>query len=120
MESTLPTASYFNSGTAAARKFVAEVELIASNDRYELYRRKSDSTYWRLDSQETFQQRFLIQLDQPETWTSFDSSPQEKQLLLERRGGTSSEQCRWQDCGAAVLVGSAFCVDHAYEMGARK
>lgn len=120
MENAWPIISYFNGGTAAARNFMADLERIDGNARHELYRRKSDGTYWRLDSLETFEQRFLVKLEQPEAWASFDASALERRLLLEHRGGTTEGSCQWKDCRAATLVGSAFCVDHTYEMGARK
>jgi hypothetical protein len=120
MEKSWPIISYFNSGTAFARHFMADLERVDGNARFELYRRISDGTHWRLDGRETGNQRFLVFLEEPRDWASFDASSLEKLLLLEHRGVATGESCRWRDCGAATLVGSAFCVDHAYEMGARK
>jgi len=120
MTSPWPKAAYFNSGTAAARKFLAELSFVARDGWYELYQRKCDGSYWRLDADDKYQQRYLISIENLDSWQSFDASPLEKLLLLQGRGGLSTERCRWKSCQEFALIGSAFCVDHTYEMGVRK
>jgi len=115
-----PRASYFNSGTAEARQRMAELELVDRANWYELYFRKADGTHWRLDADDKYQQRFLVQIDDLANWSAFDSGPLEKSLLLERRGGLSEEACLQLGCGERSLKGSAFCLNHTFERGVRK
>jgi hypothetical protein len=115
-----PAISYLHSGTAFAQRALAQLEFIDRAGWYELYRRTSDGTHWRLETEDKYQQRFLVRIDDLANWKTFDSAPLEKGLLLESRGGMSSETCMWQRCGAASLNGSAYCLDHTYEKGVRK
>jgi hypothetical protein len=115
-----PVASYFNSGTSFARSVLPELELVSREGWYELYRRRSDGTYWRLDADDRYQQRFLVRIDNLNSWASFDSTGLEKTLLLEKRGGLSEERCLWKDCESLSVNGSAYCVDHTYATGVRK
>ena len=113
-------ASYFNSGTAAARNVMLELELVDRKIWHELYCRPDDGTHWRLDAEDKFQQRYLVQIEDRAGWESFDSSELEKQLLLESRGGLGSEACSCAGCSASVLLASAFCLNHTYDRGVRK
>lgn len=54
---------------------------------YVLYRHKADGSYWRLDADDKYRQPFLIRVDEPSAWATFDSRPLEKALQLEPRGG---------------------------------
>jgi hypothetical protein len=114
-----PPISYFHSGTAFAKHALAQMELLDRAEGHELYRRVSDDTHWRLDT-EGKQQRFLVRIDDPRNWKLFDSTPLEKALLLQSRGGMSSEPCMWQRCEASSINGSAYCLDHTYEKRVRK
>lgn len=120
MAQVWPVVSYFHSGTAFAQHVLAQLEILDRAEWYELYRHKGDGTHWRLETEDKYQQRFLVRIDDIEKWKSFDSSPLEKGLLLESRGGLSSETCMWQRCDAPCLNGSAYCLDHTYEKGVRK
>lgn len=120
MSQASPAISYFHSGTAFAQRALAQLELIDRAGWYELYRRTSDGTYWRLETEDKYQQRFLVRIDDFANWKTFDSAPLEKGLLLESRGGVNSESCMWQRCSAPSLNSSAYCLDHTYEKGVRK
>ncbi|WP_018230335.1 hypothetical protein [Methyloversatilis universalis] len=97
-----------------------ELELVDRKNWYELYRRVEDGTHWRLDAEDKFQQRYLVQIDELGGWESFDSSALEKQLLLESRTGLGSDECICAGCVSLALLGSAFCLNHTYERGVRK
>ena len=120
MQTDWPSASYFNAGTAEAKHRLQELELIERANWYELYRHKSNGTYWRLDADDKYQQRFLVKINNLEGWAAFDSSPFEMSLLSNRRGGTSTGKCIQMGCSEQVLNGSAFCLKHTYERGVRK
>jgi hypothetical protein len=120
MEPDWPGASYFNEGTAEARHRMLQLEFIERANWYELYRHKSNGTYWRLDADDKYQQRFLIRVERIEEWSTVDSSQLEMSLLLNRRGGVGADKCIQMGCGEFVLNGSAFCLKHTYERGVRK
>jgi hypothetical protein len=120
MPSTWSRASYFNSGTADARHKMAELDFVERANWYELYRHKADGSYWRLDADDKYQQRFMVRIDELDSWDTFDSRPLEKALLLEHRGGISDEVCLQQGCSLNTIGKSAFCLDHTYERGVRK
>jgi hypothetical protein len=115
-----PIASYFNSGTASAREVMNQLEFVDRRDWYELYRHKTDQTLWRLDTEDKYQQRFLVRVDDVSEWWAFDARPLHEALLQERRGGLGTAECIWQGCSERVLKGSAMCVRHMYDQGVRK
>jgi len=97
-----------------------DFDLVDKKDWYELYQSKSDTSYWRLDSWDKYQQRFFLKLDSKRNWTKFDGNELMMNLLLETRG-VSDELCVWKDCKNPALNALAYCVYHAYgEIGIRK
>lgn len=120
MTTIWPKASFFDDGTEAARDAMGELELVERANWYELYRRKSDSTYWRIASPDKYESRFLIRIEDLNGWSTFDSTPLEQQLLLQSRGGLGKESCMVQGCCQLVVLNSAFCLAHTYERGVRK
>jgi hypothetical protein len=115
-----PNASYFNSGTASAREVMSQLEFVERKDWYELYRRTTDHSLWRLDAEDKYQHRFLIRVDDGSEWWAFDARPLQEALLYESRGGLGSSKCIWQGCSEQVIKGSAMCLKHTYEQGVRK
>jgi len=97
-----------------------QLELVERANWYELYRHKSDGSYWRLDAADKYQQRFLVKIENLEGWSVFDSSQLEMSLLANRRGGVAAEKCIQLGCCEHTLNGSAFCLRHTYERGVRK
>ncbi|GAA5170134.1 hypothetical protein GCM10025770_32620 [Viridibacterium curvum] len=120
MPSDWPIISYFNSGTATSRHILSQLEFVAREQWYELYRHKEDGSLWRLDADDKYQQRFLVKIDNAETWATFDATQLEQGLLLESRGGLSEDRCKWKSCESRAIQRSAFCVVHTYEQGVRK
>lgn len=115
-----PDASYFDDGTASAQQRLAELELVDRADWFELYRRKSDASHWRLDVADKYAQRFLVRVHSLDHWASWDASAQHKALLLAQRGGLDTGRCMQMGCNASALRASAFCLDHSYAQGIRK
>lgn len=99
---------------------MAALELVDQANWYVPHRHKADGSYWRLDAGDKYQQRFLIRIDEPSAWATFDSRPLEKALLLEARGGLTDAACLRLGCALPALKRSAFCVDHTYERGVWK
>lgn len=87
MTPTWPRASDLDSATPGARHRMAALELVDQANWYVPHRHKADGSYWRLDADDKYQQRFLIRVDEHSAWATFDSRPLEKALQLEARGG---------------------------------
>ncbi len=115
-----PEIDYFHANTAEARARLAELEHIAEVAWFELYRRKEDGSFWRIDREDKHQERFIVRIESFLDWESFDSSSLEKQLLLSTRGGESQERCLVAGCSSRAIKASAFCLEHTYERGVRK
>jgi hypothetical protein len=120
MDASWPEANYFDDANPIDQLRLSELELVARANFFELYHRKADGSYWRLDMADRYQQRFLIRIAQPDSWAKFDASALEIALLLSHRGGLASGACVQLGCNAAPLQGSAFCPDHAYAQGLRR
>ncbi len=75
---------------------------------------------WRVDARDKYQTQFAIKLSSVEGWESIDSVPQQKELLLQARGGITDEICIWAGCNGKRVKGVVYCVDHLYETDARK
>lgn len=118
--SSWPAIDYFHSGQALSRAKLAALELVAREGWYELYRHKTDGTYWRLDTEDKYQERFIVRIEDPMSWSTFDSSPQEKALLLSNRGGLTDSHCLTANCTQRAILGSVFCLDHTYAQGVRR
>jgi hypothetical protein len=115
-----PAVSYFDDDSLSAREQMAELELVDRANWFELYRRNSDGSLWRLDVQNKYQQRYLVRIDERSGWENFDASIVEMTLLLEHRGGLGTSSCIQQGCTSPTVKGSAFCLSHTYERGVRK
>ena len=97
-----------------------EFHLIEAESWHELYQHKTDSSFWRLDVWDKYQQQFFVRLITTDNWTGYDDKELRIGLLLKTRN-TTDEQCAWKDCNRPALKGLAICERHAYEeMGIRK
>lgn len=102
------------------KRLESEFELIDRKDWYRLYRNKTDSSYWRLDEWDKYQQQFLVRLESTENWTEYDDQKLRIGLLKKYRG-TTDQKCSWKGCENNALNEMAICEFHAYtEMGLRK
>ena len=115
-----PPIDYFHANTATSRARLAELELVAQEGWHELYRHKTDGSFWRIDREDKYQERFMVKIKDFGTWQSFDSTQLEMQLLLDYRGGHSQDRCLVVGCEARAVRASAFCLEHTYERGVRK
>ena len=115
-----PEISYFKEGTPWAKQVMAKLELVETIDWYDLFKSSQDGTYWRLAKADKYQTRYLEKIHSIINWEAYDTTELQKQLLIENRGGLSTEPCGWSGCAINVVKGSAFCVNHTYEMGVRE
>jgi hypothetical protein len=117
--STWPQISYFHEGTRQSREIKAQLKLIESQNWRDLYR-ATDGTYWRLDAYDKYQTRYLLRIDDLDTWWQFDSTALEKELLRQSRSESPNRRCRWINCENPALHKLEICVDHAYSQGLRE
>ena len=115
-----PLVDYFHTNTATSRARLAELDLIAQEGWYELYRHKTAGSLWRIDREDKYRERFMVEITDLATWQSFDSTQLEMQLLLVSRDGCSGERCLAAGCQKHALLKSAFCQEHTYERGVRE
>ena len=74
---------------------------------------------WRVDEWDKYQPQYAVKLPTSENWQAFEAIPLIKKKIVENRGGISEQLCMWRNCNEKQVNGSAFCVDHLYETGAR-
>ena len=74
---------------------------------------------WRVDEWDKYQPQYAVKLPGIENWKAFDAVPLIKQKIIENRGGVLEKSCMWRNCEEKQVNGSAFCVNHLYETGAR-
>ena len=77
--------------------------------------------YWRTDEIDRCNQGFVLKLGAyRDDWAVLSTEQDEKELLLQSRGGLLDQTCVWAGCGKPKVKGSAYCIDHLYDTGARK
>lgn len=120
---TLPDFAYYKPGRSLSRRLRPSIEKIADNGFRELYRCVQCGTHWRIDAHDKYQVRFIWKVGASrDDWAQVEHEAETKALMLETRGGTQNETCIWQGCTKPRIkgkVGSVYCVDHLYSIGAR-
>lgn len=74
---------------------------------------------YKVDEWDKYQTSYAIKLPSSKNWESFDSKSMIKEKMVKDRGGLSKEKCMWAGCHIKQVKGSAYCVNHLYEGGAR-
>ncbi len=97
----------------------SQLELVEKKGWRELYRAK-DGTYWRLDAVDKNQTRYMLRVDDLDTWWEFDATELEKNLLRESRGESADRLCRWKGCSNPALLKMEICAEHAFQYGLRE
>jgi hypothetical protein len=117
---SLPEYDYYTPGRSLSRKIRPVTKTVAREKWHELLRCEACGTYWRIDVADK-QERFAWKAGtfRPD-WASPVFPEKEKALLLQRRGGETSEKCVWLGCEKRKVHGVAYCIDHLYATGARK
>jgi hypothetical protein len=100
--------------------FVKSLEEVAVGDWVRLMKCHHCKQYWRVDEWDKYQAQFAIKLKSDEGWETLDVVPLQKNFLLQSRGGTTEQECKWANCTNNRVKGAAYCVDHLYETGVRK
>jgi hypothetical protein len=115
--STLPETIYLESKPSGFDLTLVE---LAVGNWVKLFRCSACKQLWRIDEWDKYQTQFAAKVPDIEAWESYDTTPFQKQLLLQSRGGLSNDICNWAACGKPAVKGVAFCIDHLFETGARK
>ena len=113
----LPEVIYFGSEPDVFQSTLVELSV---GNWVKLFRCSDCEQLWRIDEWDKYQTQFAAKVPDIDTWETYDTTPFEKQLLLQSRGGLSDNICTWARCGQPAVKGVAFCVDHLFESGARK
>lgn len=77
------------------------------------------SQLWKLDEWDKYQNCYAVKLPTKEGWQQFDSESLIKEKMLENRGGVTNQNCIWANCNLNQVKGSAYCINHLWQTGAR-
>jgi hypothetical protein len=117
----LPVYTYYHADHGLSQKLRPFIVSVAKSGWRELFRCEICGTHWRIDVEDKFQQQFVWKVGAfREEWASIEHVNEEKELLLQRRGGETEEKCVWAECTKRKVKGMALCIDHLYATGARK
>jgi hypothetical protein len=117
----LPTYTYYDHERGISQKLRPFTEPVAFKTSRELFRCEICGTFWRIDVPDKFQQRYVWKVGEyRDDWASAEFVEEQKQLLLQRRGGIADETCVWAGCDNKRVKGMAICIDHLYANGARR
>lgn len=117
----LPVYTYFDPVRGISQKLRPFTERVTTSKWRELFCCEICGTFWRVDIAGKFRQQFVWKVGEyREDWAIMDFVNQEKELLLQRRGGEIDEVCIWAGCGKKRVKNNAFCIDHLYAAGFRR
>lgn len=74
---------------------------------------------WRVDEWDKYQALYALKISDRMAWKEVDAIALIKEKMIKSRGGLAKAECMWQSCANKAVMGSAYCVDHLYETGAR-
>ena len=101
------------------KEFVAGFSQLEIGDWVYLMKCPVCGQLWRVDEWDKYQTQYAVKLPGFDNWQAFDAVPLIKQKMIENRGGVEENSCTWRNCEEKQVNGSAFCVHHLYETGAR-
>lgn len=112
----MPDVFYYEDVTAGFEKHLREVSI---GDWVLLQQCQVCGTLWAIDGWDKYQHQVAARVAAKDDWQSA-SEEQRKDLLLKSRGGEEHEHCIWAGCNKWRIKGVVFCINHLWEMGARK
>lgn len=101
------------------QQFVRALENVEFGDWVKLMRCPVCGQYWKVDEWDKYQTLYAFKIPDAAIWKSVDVTPFVKERIIENRGGLQEGTCMAAGCGNRAVVGSAYCVDHLYEIGWR-
>ncbi len=74
--------------------------------------------YWKVDECDKYQTLNAMKIQSKDNWEEYGTSLI-KERMIQNRGGLENVKCIWKNCALNAVRGSAYCVDHLYDTGAR-
>lgn len=102
--------------------FFTSLEEVEQGDWVYLRRCAQCGQLWAVDEWDKGQVQFATKIpaDAKSNWQVPNVEAQKRFLAKSRGGFSASEICAWARCGKPCVVGSAYCIDHLYQTGARE
>ena len=113
---TLPNALY---GSDAPAGFINSLKEQAYDDWCKLCRCPECGTLWGVDEWDKFAVQVACRVGDPAHWRQ-EIEQSRRALLLQSRGGLTDEVCMWKGCDRKRVKGSAYCIEHLFDSGARR
>ena len=107
------TESIYYVDKTVLKKIKSDFELIEKKDWFSLYRSKLDSSFWRLDEWDKYQEQFFTRIESVENWIEYNDFELRIQWL-EKSRGTAVRKCSWENCDRSALANMAICAYHFY------
>lgn len=101
------------------KEFCQRYTLVESAPRHLLYQCPTCMQFWRVDVEGLRNVAYGVALDSDKHWQDYDDSVLIKAHMLKTRGGFAERICRREQCEEQVINGSAYCLEHLYQSGAR-
>ena len=112
-----PSILYYDKADESFLKLLRKADVF---EWTELYRCRKCGKLWRIDIWDKYQERFIVAIDDEQSWKDFDKSELVKKLMVKNRGGLQDEKCVMARCKNNRVCGSVYCIDHLYNSGARR
>lgn len=100
-------------------EFCQRLQVVEKTPRLELHQCATCMQFWRIDVEGLRNVAYAIQLETDAHWQQYDDSGLVKAHMLKNRGGFADRVCRLDACQDHAINGSAYCLDHLYQSGAR-
>lgn len=100
-------------------RFAERFDLVATGNWVKLMRCPTCGQLWKVDEWDKYQTLYALKIAHQEFWESADATSLVKDRMVQNRGGLSDDKCMWQHCKLKAVRGSAYCVNHLYDTGAR-
>lgn len=100
-------------------EFCADKRELEQGDEATLLECPSCRQLWRADIPGKRSVCYAVQIDDRNSWQTFDAAPLVKRLMLHNRKGFGEETCKQAGCKDKVINGSRYCLEHLYASGAR-
>jgi hypothetical protein len=113
-----PDAFFVDDAPSAFLESLVEVE---QGDWKTLNRCQRCGQHWSIDAGDKLVHQVVVRIGRFAAWQAeADATAVRKRLLLASRGGTSSSTCAWTGCVLPAVKGVVYCVDHLWDVGARR
>jgi hypothetical protein len=117
----LPVYTYYDPERGISQKLRPFAMPVTKKNWRELFRCEICGTFWRIDTEDKYQQGYVWKVGVfRDDWASVEFVEQQKELLLQRRGGNIDVTSIWAGCDKKRVKGMAVCIDHLFSTGARR